>query len=91
MLTGKPWKTPAATFATPIPTISPLPSTSWPVRVANDEAVEIVSVSATSAIPSAPATSSGRSETGLGHRQRRKALRQRADERHTVGGEFERR
>ena len=37
-----------------------------PVRAANDEAVEIVSVSATNAIPSAPATSSGRSETGLG-------------------------
>ncbi len=36
------------------------------MRAANDEAVEIVSVSATSAIPSAPAISSGRSETGLG-------------------------
>src|SRR5436853_218050 len=34
-----------------------------PVRAAKDEAVEIVSVSATSAIPSAPAISSGRSDT----------------------------
>ena len=32
VLTGKPWKRPAATFAAPIPIISPLPSTSWPVR-----------------------------------------------------------
>src|SRR6201999_2605704 len=42
-------------------------STSWPVRAANADAVEIVSVSATNAIPAAPATSSGRSETGLGN------------------------
>jgi len=34
-----------------------------PVRAAKDEAVEIVSVSATSAIPSAPAISNGRSDT----------------------------
>ncbi len=53
-------------MAAPIPIISPLPSTSCPVRAANDDAVEIVSVSATSAIPRAPATSRGRSETGLG-------------------------
>ena len=66
VLTGNPWKNPAATFAAPIPIISWLPSISCPVRAANDEAVEIVSVSATSAIPIAPATSSGRSETGCG-------------------------
>ena len=36
VLTGKPWKSPAARFAAPIPIISWLPSTSWPVRAAND-------------------------------------------------------
>ena len=61
VLTGKPWKRPAAMFAAPIPIISPLPSTSWPVRAANADAVEIVSASATRTIPTAPATSSGRS------------------------------
>ena len=66
VLTGNPWKKPAATLAAPIPIISPLPSTSWPVRAANADAVEIVSASATSTIPSAPATSSGRSDTGFG-------------------------
>ena len=66
VLTGNPWKRPAATFAAPIPIISPLPSTSWPVRAANADAVEIVSVSATRAIPMRPAISSGRSETGSG-------------------------
>ncbi len=66
VLAGKPWKSPAARFATPIPTISPLASSSCPVRSANTEAVEIVSVSDTRVIPSAPTTSSGRSETGLG-------------------------
>ena len=66
VLTGKPWNKPAPTFAAPMPIISLLPSISWPVRAANAEAVEIVSVSDTSAMPRAPATRSGRSETGLG-------------------------
>ena len=67
VLTGNPWKKPAATFAVPIPIISPFPFTSCPVRAANADAVEIVSVSATSAIPKAAAASSGKSETGLGN------------------------
>ena len=55
MLTGNPWKNPAAMLAAPIPIISWFPSTSSPVRAANADAVEIVSVSDTSAMPSAPA------------------------------------
>ena len=74
VLTGKPWKNPAATLAAPMPIISPLPSTSWPVRAANADAVEMVSASATRAMPTAPATSSGRSDAGLGHREGREAL-----------------
>ena len=65
VLTGNPWKNPAATFAAPIPIISPLPLTSWPVRAANADDVEIVSASATSAIPTAPAMSSGRSDVEM--------------------------
>ena len=64
VLTGKPWKKPAATFAAPTPTISRSPSTSAPVRAANTDAVEIVSVNDTNAIPSAPASSSHRSSSG---------------------------
>ncbi len=67
VLTGKPWNSPAATFAAPMPIISPLPSTSCPVRSANADAVEIVSASATRTIPSAPATSSGKSDTVSGN------------------------
>ena len=62
MLTGNPWKNPAAMLAAPIPIISRSPSTSWPVRAANAEEVEIVSVSDTTAMPIAPATSSARSD-----------------------------
>jgi hypothetical protein len=57
VLTGKPWKRPAARLAAPSPTISRLPSTSSPRRAAKDDEVEIVSVSATSAMPRAPAMS----------------------------------
>ena len=89
VLTGKPWKNPAATLAAPMPIISPLPSTSCPVRAANADAVEIVSVSETSAMPSAPATSSGRSDTGRRHRERREPLGQRPDQRDPVVGEVE--
>ena len=58
VLTGKPWKKPAAMFAAPTPTISRSPSTSEPLRAANTDAVEIVSVKDTTAIPTAPAVSS---------------------------------
>ena len=47
VLTGKPWNSPAAMLAAPMPIISRLPSTSCPVRAANDDAVEIVSASET--------------------------------------------
>ena len=61
VLTGKPWNSPAARLAEPIPIISFCPSTSSPLRAAKDDAVEIVSVSDTRAIPKAPPTSSPRS------------------------------
>ena len=61
VLTGKPWNSPAARLAVPMPIISWLASTSWPVRSANADDVEIVSVSDTSVMPSAPATSNARS------------------------------
>ena len=61
VLTGKPWKRPAARFAAPIPIISWLPRISCPVRAANAVDVEIVSVKDTSAIPRAPANISPRS------------------------------
>ena len=57
VLTGKPWKKPAATFAAPIPIISWFAETRWPVRAANAEDVEIVSTRATSAMPRAPGMS----------------------------------
>ena len=62
VLTGNPWNSPAATFEVPIPIISWLACTSSPLRAANAEAVEMVSVRATSEIPSAPATSSPKSD-----------------------------
>ena len=61
VLTGKPWNSPAARLAVPMPIISWLASTSWPVRSANADDVEIVSVSDTRVMPSAPATSNARS------------------------------
>ena len=62
VLTGKPWNRPAARFAAPMPIISWLPRISCPERAANDDAVEIVSVSDTSAIPRAPANIRAKSE-----------------------------
>ena len=62
VLTGNPWNRPAARLAAPMPIISWLPRTSWPVRAANAPAVEIVSASETSEIASAPATSGPRSD-----------------------------
>ena len=63
VLTGKPWNSPAARFAAPMPIISWLPRISWPVRAANADAVEIVSASETTAMPSAPANSGPRSDS----------------------------
>ena len=62
VLTGKPWNSPAARLATPMPSISWLPRISCPVRAANADAVEMVSASETSAIPNAPANSGPRSD-----------------------------
>ena len=59
VLTGKPVNRPAPMFAVPIPTISWFARTSWPVRPANADDVEIVSASETTAIPNAPASSNG--------------------------------
>ncbi len=59
--TGNPWKRPAAILAAPMPIISRFPSTSVPLRAANAEAVEIVSASETTAIPTAPRASTERS------------------------------
>ena len=61
VLTGKPVNSPAAMLAVPIPTISWFARTSWPVRPANADDVEIVSASETTAMPNAPASSSGSS------------------------------
>ena len=62
VLTGKPWNRPAAMFAAPMPVISRLPLTVWPVRAAKDEAVEMVSASETTVMPTAPASSSATSD-----------------------------
>ena len=74
VLTGNPWNKPAATLATPIPIISPLPSISCPVRAANAEAVEIVSVER----DQRDAERAGDQQRQIGHRvrdgERREAL-----------------
>ncbi len=57
VLTANPWNRPADTFAAPIPIISWFPSTRLPDRPAKTDAVEIVSTSATSAMPNAPGIS----------------------------------
>ena len=92
VLTGKPWKSPAAMLAAPMPIISRLPSTSWPVRAANADAVEIVSVSETRAMPERAGDEQRRGRDADGRDgERREALRQRPDERHAVVAEVERR
>ena len=75
--TAKPWKTPAAMFAVPMPIISWLGSTSSPRRAAKAVAVAMVSVSETSVMPAA-ATSIGATSSHVGPRQLRagQALRQ---------------
>ena len=61
VLTGKPWNSPARMFAAPMPIISWSPRTRSPRRAANDDAVDIVSARATTAMATAPRNSSGRS------------------------------
>ena len=79
-----------AMLAAPMPIISRLPSTSSPVRAANADAVEIVSVSETSAMPSAPANEQRQvAERHVRDGERREALGQRADERDAVVREVE--
>ncbi len=63
VLIGKPWNSPAAMFAAPMPVISRSPRISCPVRAANDVAVEIVSASETIAIAAAPITSGPTSDS----------------------------
>ena len=89
VLTGKPWKNPAAMFAAPMPSISRFPSISLPLRPANAEAVAMVSASETRAMPNAPPIRSGMSDAARGNRERGKALRQRPDEVDAVIGEAE--
>ena len=82
VLTGKPWKSPAAMLAAPMPIISWSPWTRSPRRAANDDAVDIVSASATTAMATAPRNSGG--IVGPRHRrdrERREPLRQHADRR----------
>jgi len=62
--TAKPWNSPAAMLAVPIPTISWSASTSSPRRAAKLVAVAMVSVSETIVIPTAP-TSRGRMSEAL--------------------------
>jgi hypothetical protein len=64
VLTGKPWNRPAAMFAAPIPIISWSPRTRSPRRAAKEDAVDIVSASATTAIATAPSSSAGMSPHG---------------------------
>ena len=90
VLIGKPWNKPAARLAAPMPIISWLASTSWPVRAAKADEVEIVSVSETSVMPSAPATSSDRSARSiLRHGEGREALGELAHQRHALAAEVE--
>ena len=90
VLTGKPWNSPAARLAVPMPIISWLASTSWPVRSANADDVEIVSVSDTRVMPSAPATSNARSANPTsGQGERREALGQLAHQRDALAAEVE--
>ena len=53
VLTGNPWKKPAAMLAAPMPIISWFPRTRSPCRAANDDAVDIVSARAMSAMATA--------------------------------------
>ena len=64
--TAKPWKSPAAMFAAPMPIISWSGSTSSPRRAAKLVAVAMVSVSDTRVMPT-PATSSGPTSLTLVH------------------------
>ena len=91
MLTGNPWKNPAATLAAPIPIISWFALTRWPVRAANAEDVEIVSTSATNAMPSAPGMSLRISaDRYTWDVEGREPLRQRSHDRHAACHQIER-
>ena len=85
VLTGKPWKKPAAMFAAPIPIISWSPCTCSPRRAAKAEAVDMVSARATTAMASAPMTSAGMSDHDQRDGERREPLRQHADRVDAVG------
>lgn len=63
VLIGKPWKKPAAMLAAPMPIISWLAVTSWPVRAAKADDVEIVSARDTTVMPIAATSRTGRSDT----------------------------
>ena len=90
VLTGKPWKSPAAMLAAPMPIISWLPWTRSPRRAAKAEAVDIVSASATTAMARAPRKSGGTSpQPTVRDRERREALREHADRVDAVGLEVE--
>jgi len=65
LLTGKPWKAPAARLAAPRAISSWLGSTTSPRRAASDCDSTVVSATVTRAIPNAPLNSSGRSSTRM--------------------------
>jgi hypothetical protein len=64
VLTGKPWNNPAARLAVPMPIISWLPRTSWPLRSAKAVEVDMVSASETTAMARAPPASGRTSDQG---------------------------
>ena len=91
VLTGNPWKKPGARRWRRRCRSSPRsPSTSWPVRAANADAVEIVSVSETSAMPERAGDQQREvASTGLGTVSGGKPCGQRPDERDAVVAEVE--
>ena len=90
VLTGKPWKKPAATLAVPMATISWSVSTSVPRFDANPADTETVSPTATSVMPMAPPMSSGQVAELHGREGRhREALGQHAHDVHASRGQVE--
>ena len=90
VLTGKPLKRPAATFAAPMPMISWLSSTSTPCRAANPDETLIVSPTATSVMPIGAADQE-RQVAQLDHREGRdrEPLREHADDVDALSGQPE--
>ena len=81
VLTGKPWKSPAATFAAPRARISRLASTCSPRRAARLRDVAVVSASVTKAMPAAATSSFPASlQPDVGKGRSREAGRDRADD-----------